>query len=128
VCDTPPPFSALDLSRKVPPKPHTTTRRPYHSRDQRDKDKQHKDENDLRSYNDIVNRLADRILARPFPNIPLAAILEGYGDFSALPAYERTLQCLFFTSFVTRSVQLNLCFLLFSHLLLPAFPPRNCPL
>ena len=101
-------YDFQDRLLQRPRQPRTTTRRPYRTRDQRDKAKQHQDKNDLRPHSDIVNRLADRILARSFPNLPVAAILEGYGDFSALPAYERTLQCLFFSSFVARSVALNL--------------------
>jgi hypothetical protein len=47
-------------------------------------------------------------LARSFPNRPLAAILEGYGNFSAVPPYERLLHYIFFASFVARSIDLNL--------------------
>lgn len=86
----------------------TTQRRPYRRRDQRDKAHQHKDKNDLRPHQGIVNRLADRILARPCRPACLAAILAGKGDFSALPRRERTLQSLFFACFVTRSVELEL--------------------
>ena len=81
---------------------------PYRRRDQRDKNKQHKDKNDLRPHQDIVKRLADRILARPCQPTPLAAVLEGYGDFSALPPWEQVLQSLFYACFVTRSVDLKL--------------------
>jgi hypothetical protein len=91
-----------------PPQPCTTTHRPYRCRDQWDRAPQHKDKNDLRPHKDIVNRLADRILARSFPNTPWTATLEGYGNFSVLPAYERLLHSIFFASFVARSVELNL--------------------
>jgi hypothetical protein len=90
------------------PQTRTTKRRPYRSRDQRDKAKQHQDKNDLRPHQDIVNRLANRFLARPFQPAPLAAVLEGYGDFSALPTWEQILQSIFYACFVGRSVELNL--------------------
>jgi hypothetical protein len=90
------------------PQTRTTKRRPYRSRDQRDKDDRHRDKNDLRPHQDIVNRLADRILERSFDPAPLAAILEGYGDFSALPIWEQVLQPLFYACFVARSVELKL--------------------
>ena len=86
----------------------TTHRRPYRRRDQRDKADQHKDKNDLRPHKDIVNRLADRILARLRQPACLAAVLAGKGDFSVLPRWERSLQSLFFTCFVARSVALKL--------------------
>jgi len=101
-------YGFQDRLLQRPRQPQTTTRRPYRSRDQRDRNKQHKDKNDLRPHKNIVNRLADRILARPVPDTSLAATLEGYGLFSALPAYERLLHCIFFASFVARSVDLNL--------------------
>lgn len=109
--DTPGVGTFYDFQDRLLQRPRqlrTTTRRPYQSREQRDKDKQHKDKNDLHPHKEIINRLADRILARPFPNIPLAATLEGYGDFSALPAYEQLLHWIFFAAFVARSVDLNL--------------------
>jgi hypothetical protein len=101
-------YDFQDRLLQRPRQPRTTTRRPYRSRDQRDRNKQHKDKNDLRPHKDIVNRLATRLMARPFSNVPLAAILEGYGDFSALPTHEQLLHSVFFASFVARSVELNL--------------------
>jgi hypothetical protein len=88
--------------------PRSNQRRPYRRRDRRDKNKQHKDKNDLRPHQDIVKRLADRILARPCQPTPLAAVLEGYGDFCALPSWEQVLQSLFYACFVARSVDLKL--------------------
>lgn len=82
--------------------------RPYHRRNQRDKADQHKDKNNLRPHKDIVNRLVDRILARDFLPTPLAAVLEGYGDFSALPVWEQILQPIFYTCFVACSADLKL--------------------
>jgi hypothetical protein len=88
--------------------PRTTPHRPYRRRDQRDKNEQHQDKNNLRPHQDIVNRLVNRILARPCQPTPLAAVLEGYGDFSTLPTCEQTLQPLFYACFVARSVELTL--------------------
>jgi hypothetical protein len=101
-------YDFQDRLLQRPRQPRTTQRRPYRRRNQRDKADHHKDKNDLRPHRDIVNRLADRILARPFQPTPLPALLEGYGDFSALPLWERTLQPLFYTCFVARSVDLKL--------------------
>jgi hypothetical protein len=101
-------YGFQDRLLQRPRQSRTTTRRPCRSRDQRDRNKQHKDKNDLRPHKNIINRLADRLLARLSPNVSLAATLEGYGLFSALPVHERLLHCIFFTSFVARSVELNL--------------------
>jgi hypothetical protein len=101
-------YDFQDRLLQRPPQPRTTLRRPYRRRDQRDKADQHKDKNDLRPHQDIVNRLADRILTRPFQPTPLAAVLEGYSDFSALPLWEHILQSLFYTCFVARSIDLKL--------------------
>ena len=98
-----------------PRQPRTSNRRPYRRRNQRDKAKQHQDKNDLRPHQDIVKRLAERILVRPNQPTPLAAVLAGYGDFSALPSWEQTLQPLFFTCFVAHSIDLNLIDLLNLH-------------
>ena len=95
--------------------PRTSQRRPYRRRNQRDKAKQHQDKNDLRPHHNIVKRLAERMLARPNQPPPLAALLAGYGDFSALPRWEQTLQPLFFTCFVARSIDLKLIDLLNLH-------------
>ena len=88
--------------------PRARPRRPYRRRDQRDKADHHKDKHNLSPHQDIVNRLAERILTRPFQPTPWAAVLEGFGDFSALPAWEPILQTLFYTCFVARSVDLEL--------------------
>jgi hypothetical protein len=101
-------YDFQDRLLQRPRQSRTTRRRPYQRRDQRDKAKHHKDKNDLRPHQDIVNRLADRILVRPDQPACLAAILAGKGDFSALPRYEQTLQPLFFACFVARSVELQL--------------------
>jgi hypothetical protein len=101
-------YDFQDRLLQRPRQPRTALRRPYRRRDQRDKADYHKDKNDLRPHQDIVNRLADRVLARLFQPTPLAAVLEGYGDFSTLPVWERILQLLFYTCFVTRSVDLKL--------------------
>jgi hypothetical protein len=98
-----------------PRQPRTSKRRPYRRRNQRDKAKQHQDKNDLRPHQDIVKRLAERILARPDQPTPLAAVLAGFADFSALPLWEQTLQSLFFTCFVAHSIDLNLIDLLNLH-------------
>jgi hypothetical protein len=101
-------YDFQDRLLQRPRQSRTSQRRPYRRRDQRDKADQHKDKNDLRPHKDIVNRLADRILTRPYQPACLATILAGKGDFSALPRYERTLQFLFFACFVARSVALQL--------------------
>jgi hypothetical protein len=97
-------YDFQDRLLQRPRQGRTTRRRPYRRRDQRDKAKQHQDKHDLRPHKDIVNRLADRLLARDFQPPDLAAILAGESDFSALPRYERTLQQLFFACFVAPSV------------------------
>jgi hypothetical protein len=101
-------YEFQDRLLQRPRQPRTTPRRPYRRRNQRDKANRHKDKNDLRPHKDIVNRLADRILARAFQPAPLAGVLEGYGDFSALPVWEQILQPLFYACFVARSVDLKL--------------------
>jgi hypothetical protein len=101
-------YDFQDRLLQRPRQPRTTLRRPFQHRDQRDRDDQHKDKNDLRPHRDILNRLVDRILARSPQPPSLAAILEGYGDFSALPTWEQTLHSLFYTCFLARSVDFNL--------------------
>lgn len=101
-------YDFQDRVLQRPRQPRTLPRHPFHYRNQRDKAAQHKDKNDLRPHQDIVNRLVNRILARDHLITPLAAVLEGYGDFSALPAWERILQPVFFACFVARSVDLKL--------------------
>jgi hypothetical protein len=101
-------YDFQDRLLQRPSQPRTIRRRPYRRRGQRDKADHHKNKNDLRPHQTIVNRLADRILAHPFQPTPLAAVLEGYGDFSALPLWEQILQPLFYACFVARSVDLKL--------------------
>ena len=101
-------YDFQDRLLQRPRQPRSTQRRPYRRRNQRDKADHHKDKNDLRPHQDIVNRLADRILSRPFQPTPLAAVLEGYGDFSALPTWEQVLQALFYACFVAPSIDLKL--------------------
>ena len=90
------------------PQSRTTPCRPRRRRDQRDKADHLKDKNNLRPHRNILNRLVDRILARNPSLPPLPALLEGYGDFSALPAYEQLLQPIFWACFVARSVERDL--------------------
>jgi hypothetical protein len=86
----------------------TVQRRPFRRRTQRDKAQHHKDKNNLRPHQDIVNRLADRLLARS-PSAPaLVDVLRGTVAFSSLPDYQQTLQRIFYTCFVARSVDLKL--------------------
>ena len=88
--------------------PRTLQRRPFRRRTQRDKAEHHKDKNDLRPHQGIINRLADRLLARA-PHAPaLTDVLQGTADLSALPDYQQTLQAIFYTCFVSRSVDLKL--------------------
>ncbi|UCC61476.1 MAG: hypothetical protein JSV36_11735 [Anaerolineae bacterium] len=101
-------YDFQDRPLQLPRQPRTTLRRPYRRRNQRDKADQHKDKHDLRPHKDIINRLADRLLARDFQPADLSAILEGKGDFSALPRCEQTLQSVLFACFVSRSVKLKL--------------------
>ena len=101
-------YDFQDRLLKRPRLPRTTKCRPYQCREQRDKATQHKDKNDLRPHENIINRLADRLLARPFQPAALTAVLEASGDFSALPPYEQSLQSLFFACFVAPSVELKL--------------------
>jgi len=86
----------------------TTQRRPFRRRHQRDKAKHHEDKNDLRPHRDIVNRLANRLLARPSKSPALTDLLNGTADLSALPDYEQPLQAIFYACFVSRSVDLKL--------------------
>lgn len=89
-------------------RPRTVRRRPHRRRAQRDKAPQHKDKLDLRPHKDIVNRLADRILARPWQPTPVEAVLVGHGDFSALPPWQRFLQRIFYVCFVASSIDRKL--------------------
>lgn len=91
-----------------PRQPRLRKQHPHYQREQQDKADPQRDKNDLRPHQNIINRLADRILSRTYQPIPLAAVLEGFANFSALPPWERTLQAIFFSCFVARSVELNL--------------------
>jgi hypothetical protein len=68
---------------------------PYRQRAQQDRAPAQRDKLDLRPHQDIIRRLAARLLARELPPSTLSAILAGHGDFAALPLYERLLQPLF---------------------------------
>ena len=101
-------YDFQDRLLKRPPQPRTTQRRPFRRRTQRDKAEYHKDKNDLRPHQGIINRLADHLLARA-PNTPaLTDVLQGSADLSALPDYQQTLQAIFYACFVSRSVDLKL--------------------
>lgn len=91
-----------------PAQGRTTAQRPHYQREQQDKAPAQQDKNNLQPHQGIVKRLADRILARTEQPAPLAAVLEGWADFSALPRWERPLQAIFFTCFVAHSVDLKL--------------------
>jgi hypothetical protein len=88
--------------------PRSRQQRPHYQRQQQDKREPNRDKNDIRPHQNIINRLADRILARPEPPASLAATLAGWADVSALPIWEQTLQAIFFSCFVARSVELKL--------------------
>lgn len=81
---------------------------PKRGRAAKDKATQHKDKLDLRPHKDIVNRMADRLQARPFQPTPIAAILDGQGDLAALPLEQHFLQTIFFTCFVATSIDHHL--------------------
>ncbi len=101
-------YAFQDRLLQRPRQARTSKQRSHYRGEQRDKADHHQHKNDLRPHQDIVNRLADRILARSEQSTPLAAVLEGFGDFSALPIWEQTLQPLFLTCFVARSLDLKL--------------------
>lgn len=86
----------------------TTAQRPHYHREAQDKSSEQQDKNNLQPHQGIVKRLADRIGARREQPTPLAAVLDGFGDFSALPKWEQSLQAIFFACFVARSVELKL--------------------
>ena len=86
----------------------TTAQRPHYHRETQDKSSEQQDKNNLQPHQGIVKRLADRIGARREQPTPLAAVLDGFGDFSALPKWEQSLQAIFFACFVARSVELKL--------------------
>jgi len=101
-------YDFQDRLLERPRQGRTWLQRSHYRREQQDKAEGQRDKNNVRPHNDIVNRLADRILARPEMDTPLAAVLAGYGDLAALPRWERTLQALFFSCFVAHSVDLKL--------------------
>jgi hypothetical protein len=86
----------------------TLQRPPFRRRTRRDKAEHHKDKNDLRPHQGIVNRLVNRLLARSPHPASLTDVLRGDADFSALPDYQQTLQSLFYACFVSHSVDLDL--------------------
>jgi hypothetical protein len=88
--------------------PRTRKQRPHYQREQQDKRPDQRHKNNLRPHHNIINRLADRVLARPHQPAPLAATLAGWADVSTWPVWEQTLQALFFSCFVARSVELQL--------------------
>lgn len=101
-------YDFQDRLLKRPRQSRTTQHRPFRRRTQRDKAKHHKDKNDLRPHQGIINRLADHLLARS-PNAPAwSNVLQGSADLSALPDYQQTLQAIFYTCFVSHSVDLQL--------------------
>jgi hypothetical protein len=91
-----------------PRQPRTKPQASHYRQEQRDKTAVQQDKNDLRPHHNILNRLADRILARSPRVTTLAAVLEGYADVTSLPPWEQSLQTLFFACFVAPSVELNL--------------------
>jgi len=101
-------YDFQDRLLQRPRQARTQPQRPHYQSEKRDKSGSHQDKNDLRPHHNILNRLADRILARSDQATPLAATLEGYGDFSAWPAWEQILQPIFFKGFVAHSISLNL--------------------
>lgn len=94
------------LRRERQPRSHL--HRPYRKREERDKAVVHQDKNDLRPHTDIVNRLAERILGRPFMPPSIDELLSGQSDMTTLPPWERVLQRLFYGCFVAHSVELGL--------------------
>lgn len=101
-------YDFQDRLLQRPRQPRTRPQRPHYQRQQQDKRKANRDKKDIRPHQNIINRLADRILARPAPSAPLAATLAGWADVSALPVWEQTLQTIFFSCFVSHSVELKL--------------------
>jgi hypothetical protein len=101
-------YDFQDRLLQRPRQPRTRKQRPHYQREQQDKSEANRHKNDVAPHRNIINRLADRILARPQSSPALAATLEGFGDVSALPPWEQNLQTIFFSCFVTRSVELKL--------------------
>ena len=90
------------------PQGRTRRCRPYRRRAQGDKASHHQDKNDLRPHQNIINRLADRLLRRARVDRDSRAVLRGQGDLTALPQWQQPLQAIFYSSFVARSVALGL--------------------
>lgn len=88
--------------------PRTRQQRSHYQREHQDKSEAQRDKNNIRPHQNIINRLADRILARAPQPAPLAATLAGFNDVAALPIWEQTLQTIFFSCFVARSAELKL--------------------
>lgn len=101
-------YDFQDRLLQRPRQPRTRRQRPHYRRQQRDQAAEQRDKNDVRPHQNIINRLVERILARPHQPTPVAAVLEGYGDFSALPPWEQRLQAIFLSCFVAHSVELQL--------------------
>lgn len=101
-------YDFQDRLLQRPRQPRTHKQRSHYRREQQDKREPQRDKNNIRPHQNIINRLADRILARPQQLAPLAATLTGFNDVAALPVWEQTLQTIFFSCFVARSVELKL--------------------
>jgi len=75
--------------------------RPRRRSEQRKKDGSLRDKNNTAPHADILNRLADRLIARD----PTSAVYgQWQTNLAALPAYERVLKEVFYTVFVSTSV------------------------
>ena len=101
-------YDFQDRLLQRPRQTRTLQRRPFRRRTQRDKADQHKDKNDLRPHQGIINRLVDRLLQRAPNDSALTDVLQGSADLAALPNYQQTLQAIFYACFVSRSVDLKL--------------------
>jgi hypothetical protein len=101
-------YDFQDRLLQRPRQSRTHPQRPHYRREQQDKSEAQRDKNNVQPHRHIINRLADRILARPHQPPPVAATLAGYSDLSALPHWEQILQTIFFSCFVARSVDLKL--------------------
>jgi len=101
-------YDYQDRLLQRPRQARSRKQRSHYRREQQDKKEANRDKNNIRPHRHIINRLADRILARPHQPTPLAATLAGFNDVLALPAPEQILQTIFFSCFVARSVDLKL--------------------
>jgi len=101
-------YDFQDRLLQRPRQPRTHQQCSHYQRQQQDQAAANRNKNDLQPHQNIINRLADRILARSHSRPPLAATLAGWADVSALPAWEQTLQAIFFSCFVARSIELKL--------------------